>query len=123
MVFNNANPIDVGEAVAKLKEDCPGLFLEPDETVHMAFKTTRDKYFFTSHRILVRDKHGITGKRTEYKSCPYHSIKVTSKGSLPLYCIWARAKAAARRGTVLCWDTNSTPKTSPHRNRMLSTLI
>ena len=77
MVFNNANPIDVGEAVAKLKEDCPGLFLEPDETVHMAFKTTRDKYFFTSHRILVRDKHGITGKRTEYKSCPYHSIKVT----------------------------------------------
>ena len=24
------------------------------------------------------DKHGITGKRTEYKSCPYHSIKAFS---------------------------------------------
>ena len=24
------------------------------------------------------DKHGITGKRTEYKSCPYNSIKAFS---------------------------------------------
>ena len=26
--FNNAEPIDVGEANAKLREDCPGLLLE-----------------------------------------------------------------------------------------------
>ena len=26
--FNNAEPVDVGEANAKLREDCPGLLLE-----------------------------------------------------------------------------------------------
>ena len=44
----------------------------------MAFKAIRDKFYFTSHRILVKDKHGITGKRTEYKSMPYHSVKAFS---------------------------------------------
>ena len=74
MNFNNAEPIDTNEAESKLRQDCPGLFLE-DEQVRMAFKAIRDKFYFTSHRILVKDKHGITGKRTEYKSMPYHSVK------------------------------------------------
>ena len=26
--FNNAEPVDIGEANAKLREDCPGLLLE-----------------------------------------------------------------------------------------------
>jgi len=84
MNFNNAEPIDIEKNTEKLKNDCPGLLLE-DETIHLAFKGIRDKFFFTSHRILVRDKHGITGKRTEYKSCPYHSIKafkVETAGSI-----------------------------------------
>ena len=58
--------------------DCPGLLLS-DEVVHLAFKAVRDKFFFTSHRILVQDKQGITGKRAEYKSLPYASIKVLVK--------------------------------------------
>ena len=27
---------------------------------------------------MFKDKHGVSGKRTEYKSCPYHSIKAFS---------------------------------------------
>ena len=77
MGFNNAEPISKEEAQSHLKEDCPGLLLQ-DERVDMGFKAMRDKYYFTSHRVLVEDKHGITGKRTEYKSCPYHSIKAFS---------------------------------------------
>ena len=74
MNFNNAEPIGTDEAEGKLRQDCPGLLLK-DERVRMAFKAIRDKFFFTSHRILVKDKQGITGKRTEYKSMPYHSVK------------------------------------------------
>ena len=77
MNFNNAEPFATDEAESHLRQDCPGLLLE-DERVRMAFKAIRDKFYFTSHRILVEDKHGITGKRTEYKSCPYHSVKAFS---------------------------------------------
>ena len=77
MNFNNAEPFPIDDAAGHLKEDCPGLLLE-DERVCMAFKAIRDKFYFTTHRVLVEDKHGITGKRTEYKSCPYHSVKAFS---------------------------------------------
>ena len=53
------------------------LFLQ-DESIDLGFKAMRDEFYFTTHRILFVDKHGITGKRTEYKSCPYHSIKAFS---------------------------------------------
>ena len=53
------------------------LFLQ-DESIDLGFKAIRDEFYFTTHRILFVDKHGITGKRTEYKSCPYHSIKAFS---------------------------------------------
>ena len=61
MNFNNAEPIEAKDAEKDLKKDYPGLLLQ-DERIDLAFKATRDKFFFTSHRILIRDKHGITGK-------------------------------------------------------------
>ena len=61
MNFNNAEPIDAKDAEKDLKKDYPGLLLQ-EECIDLAFKATRDKFFFTSHRILIRDKHGITGK-------------------------------------------------------------
>ena len=62
MNFNNAEPYSVEEATQKLTSDCPGLLIQ-DERIDMAFKSIRDKFFFTTHRILVKDKHGITGKK------------------------------------------------------------
>ena len=82
--YNNAEPISHEEAAKRLTEDCPGLLLQ-DERIDMGFKAIRDEYYFTSHRILIVDKQGVTGKKTEYKSCPYHSIKafsVETSGSL-----------------------------------------
>ena len=49
-----------------------------DENIDLGFKAIRDEFYFTTHRILFVDKQGITGKETEYKSCPYHSIKAFS---------------------------------------------
>ena len=66
MGFNNAEPISLDDAVERLKDKCPGLLLQ-DERVDMGFKAIRDRYYFTSHRVLIEDKQGITGKRIEYK--------------------------------------------------------
>ena len=84
MGFNNAEPISREDAVSRLNEKCPRLLLQ-DERVDLAFKSIRDRYYFTSHRVLIEDKQGVTGKKVEYKSCPYHSIKafsVETAGSL-----------------------------------------
>jgi len=74
MGFNNADPLPQDEAEKRLREHFSGLLLE-DETLDMGFKAIRDEYYFTSHRILVADVHGISGKKVEYQSCPYHAIK------------------------------------------------
>lgn len=81
-MFDNAEPIPLEGAVKRLKDMCPGLLLEggelEDERVDMGFKTIRDEYYFTSHRILIIDVQGITGKKVKYLSIPYHSIKAFS---------------------------------------------
>eukprot|EP00092_Neocalanus_flemingeri_P034833 GFUD01037907.1.p1 GENE.GFUD01037907.1~~GFUD01037907.1.p1 ORF type:complete len:776 (+),score=157.04 GFUD01037907.1:222-2549(+) len=84
MGFNNAEPLPQDEAENRLKEHFPGLLLQ-DEKLDMGFKAIRDEYYFTSHRILVVDVHGISGKKVEYQSCPYHAIKafaIETAGSL-----------------------------------------
>lgn len=44
------------------------------EEVDLAYKLVRDQIIFTNKRLIVIDKQGVTGKKTEYKSIPYHSI-------------------------------------------------
>lgn len=48
--------------------------LHPSEQFKFAVKTYRDVGVFTDKRILVADKQGIMGKKTEYYSIPYKSI-------------------------------------------------
>jgi len=63
-----------------LKKEDPKLLL-PGETIVMAFRDRgghgRDSSYFTSFRVLVRDKRGL-GKRVKYASIPYKSIKAFS---------------------------------------------
>ena len=75
--INTAAPIPSGEEAKGLNRDYPGLLLE-NEVVDIGFKAIRDEFYFTSHRILIIDKMGFTGRKIEYKSCPYHSIKAFS---------------------------------------------
>lgn len=51
-----------------------GAVLAPDEEVHAGYILVRDVFMFTSRRLLLIDKQGITGKKTEFHSVPYRSI-------------------------------------------------
>ena len=56
-----------------IQEQYNNLFV-PDEKVVLAFKLIRDVYIFTDKRLLLIDKQGLTGHKTEYLSIPYKSI-------------------------------------------------
>ncbi|MCZ8089178.1 MAG: PH domain-containing protein [Flavobacterium sp.] len=44
------------------------------ETVELGFKLIRDTFIFTSKRLILIEKQGITGSKVEYKSIAYKSI-------------------------------------------------
>ena len=56
--------------------------LHANETIELAFKDRggkgRDKEYFTSHRILIKDGKGVGSKRKNYLSIPYDSIQAFS---------------------------------------------
>ena len=48
--------------------------LIPNEQIDLAFVLVRDLIVFTEKRLILVEKQEITGKKTSYKSIPYHSI-------------------------------------------------
>ena len=77
-LFDNAYEQDASEAEKAIREKYP-LLLHEKESLVLAFKdrggSGRDKEYFTSHRILIKDGKGVGGKRKNYKSIPYESIQ------------------------------------------------
>lgn len=51
-----------------------GQLLIDGETVELGFKLIRDTFIFTSKRLILIEKQGITGSKVEYKSITYKSI-------------------------------------------------
>lgn len=51
-----------------------GLLLIDGEEIEMGFKLIRDTFIFTTKRLILVEKQGITGSKTEYKSISYKSI-------------------------------------------------
>jgi len=49
-------------------------FLIENEKVDLAFKLVRDMIVFTDRRLILIDKQGLTGKKTDYHSVPFKSI-------------------------------------------------
>lgn len=68
-LIGNASEVDVKELQAELTA-----FLIEDEAIETAFKLIRDYFVFTNKRLILIDKQGVTGKKVEYTSIPYHSI-------------------------------------------------
>ncbi|XVM09931.1 PH domain-containing protein [Bacillus subtilis] len=60
-------------STAAVKEELAHILLE-GEKVEAAFKLVRDLIVFTDKRLILVDKQGITGKKTEFQSIPYKSI-------------------------------------------------
>lgn len=78
---NNSVQLEASEAEHSVRSKYP-LLLHKDETIELAFKNRgglgRDKSYFTSHRILLKDGKGVGGKRKNYVSVPYSSVQAQS---------------------------------------------
>ena len=48
--------------------------LAGSERIEKAYRLVRDLFIFTDKRLILVDKQGMTGKKTEYHSIPYRSI-------------------------------------------------
>ena len=72
-IMGNASEANADQIQKKFKE----IFV-PEEKVHAAFVMVRDTFIFTDKRLVVVDVQGATGKKTEYLSVPYKSIKYFS---------------------------------------------
>lgn len=44
------------------------------ETVDKAYKLLRDVIIFTSRRLILIDKQGLTGSKKSYQSVPYRAV-------------------------------------------------
>ena len=64
----------------KLEKQLIPLMIE-GENVLKFYKLIRDLVVFTNKRIILIDKQGVTGKKTEFLTIPYKSIKYFSKES------------------------------------------
>jgi hypothetical protein len=87
-VFDNAYKVDAKAAEDSIRSKYPHL-LHENETIELAFKDRggkgRDKEYFTSRRVLIKDGKGIGSKRKNYLSIPYETIRafsVQSSGAL-----------------------------------------
>jgi hypothetical protein len=80
-IFDNAYQQDAAEVDVSVRKKYP-LLLHKDEKIILAFRDRggkgRDKEYFTSHRILIKDGKGIGGKCKNYQSIPYKSIQAFS---------------------------------------------
>lgn len=64
-----------------------GKLLIEGEVIEVGFKLIRDTFIFTTKRLILIDKQGLTGSKTEYKSISYKSISrfsVESTGTFDL---------------------------------------
>lgn len=68
-----ASDVDVGDVRRDLEP-----MLVPSEEIDLAFAVVRDLMVFTSHRLILVDKQGMTGRKREYHSIPYRSITMFS---------------------------------------------
>lgn len=72
-IFGNATEADAEQIQTKFKD----VFI-PEEKVHAAFVLVRDTFIFTDKRLVLVDLQGTSGKKVDYLSVPYKSIKYFS---------------------------------------------
>jgi hypothetical protein len=68
-LLGNASEVDVGKL-----EDEFSRILADDEEIEKAYRVIRDLLVFTNRRLVLVDRQGLTGKKSEYHSLPYKSI-------------------------------------------------
>ena len=100
-ILGNASAADP----EKIAEEFAPLLI-PGETVTGAYRLVRDMFVFTTKRLILVDKQGVTGRKTEYVSVPYADVarfSVETAGHFDLEAdikIWLRGAAEPMRFTV-----------------------
>ena len=81
-----------------LAKDYGKLLIEGEE-IELGFKLIRDVFIFTTKRLILIEKQGLTGSKIEYKSITYKSISrfsVETAGTFDLEAelkIWVSSEA------------------------------
>lgn len=73
-ILGHASEINVDE----LEQDFASILIEGEE-IHRAYKLIRDLIVFTSKRLILVNKQGMTGKKQEFQSIPYKNINRFAK--------------------------------------------
>jgi hypothetical protein len=68
-LMGNAGVVDAEEIQKEY-----GNLLAENENVEIGFQLIRDTFIFTNKRLILVDKQGLTGKKTDYLSVLYKSI-------------------------------------------------
>lgn len=68
-ILGNAGVVEAEKLQADYKE-----LLTDGEMIEVGFKVVRDTFIFTDKRLILVDIQGMTGRKTEYLSIPYHKI-------------------------------------------------
>ncbi|NKE43629.1 PH domain-containing protein [Roseomonas frigidaquae] len=90
-LMGNSTKVDL----AKLADEFGPLLIE-GEQIKGAYRVVRDMFVFTNKRCILVDRQGVTGRKTEYLSIPYHDIAryaVETAGSFDMDAelkIWLR---------------------------------
>ena len=80
----------LGNAGAVSKEELTkdyGKLLIDEEEIELGFKLIRDVFIFTTKRLILIDKQGLTGSKVEFLSINYKSITrfaIETAGTLDL---------------------------------------
>lgn len=68
-LLGNAGSVELGELKKKYE-----MLLTEGEEIELGFKLIRDTFIFTTKRLILVEKQGITGSKTEYRSIAYKAI-------------------------------------------------
>lgn len=68
-LLGNATEVDLNEINKEFS-----FILYPGEDIEAAYRIMRDKWVFTTTRLIIEDIQGLTGKKREYHSIPYKAI-------------------------------------------------
>jgi hypothetical protein len=83
-----------------IPDDVAPLLVEGERPV-AAYKTFRDTAIFTTHRLIVRDAQGLTGKKVEIYSLPYSMIHMwSSENAGKLFDVNAELELWTRAGHI-----------------------
>jgi hypothetical protein len=68
-LLGNAGAVDQEKLIKEYQK-----LLIDGEQIELGFKLIRDTFIFTTKRLILVEKQGITGSKIEYKSIIYKSI-------------------------------------------------